>query len=113
MLELADVHCFYGAAHVMRGVSFNVQRGEVVALLGRNGMGKTTTMRSIMGLAPPQVKSGTIRWNGADLLGLAAHEIAARGIAIVPQGRRLFGSLTVIEHLTMLKSARASKGWTV
>ncbi len=113
MLELADVHSFYGSAHVIRGVSLKVERGEVVALLGRNGMGKTTTMRSIMGLAPPQVKSGTIRWNGADLLGLAAHEIAARGIAIVPQGRRLFGSLTVIEHLTMLKSARASKGWTV
>jgi branched-chain amino acid transport system ATP-binding protein len=113
MLELTDVHSFYGAAHVIRGVSLNVGRGEVVALLGRNGMGKTTTMRSIMGLAPPQVKLGSIRWDGASLLGLAAHEIAARGIAIVPQGRRLFPSLTVTEHLTMLKSARVSKGWTV
>ncbi len=113
MLELVDVHSFYGAAHVIRGVSLSVGRGEVVALLGRNGMGKTTTMRSIMGLAPPQVKSGSIRWNGVSLLGLTAHEIAARGIAIVPQGRRLFGSLTVTEHLTMLKSARANKGWTM
>jgi branched-chain amino acid transport system ATP-binding protein len=113
MLELADVHCFYGAAHVIRGVSLKVERGEVVALLGRNGMGKTTTMRSIMGLTPPQVKSGSICWDGGSLLGLTAHEIAARGIAIVPQGRRLFASLTVTEHLTMLKSARASKGWTV
>jgi branched-chain amino acid transport system ATP-binding protein len=94
-------------------VSLTVKRGEVVALLGRNGMGKTTTMRSIMGLAPPVVRAGMIRWDGADLLGLPAHAIAARGIAIVPQGRRLFASLTVTEHLTMLKGARERRGWTV
>src|SRR6476660_9089978 len=107
MLELVDVHSFYGAAHVIRGVSRNVGRGEVVALLGRNGMGKTTTMRSIMGLAPPMVRSGVIRWDGETLLGLPAHEIAARRIAIVPQGRRLFASLTVTEHLTILKGPGA------
>jgi branched-chain amino acid transport system ATP-binding protein len=82
MLELVDVHSFYGDAHVIHGVSLTVGRGEVVALLGRNGMGKTTTMRSII----PLVKSGTIHWNGSSLLGLPAHEIAARGIMIVPQG---------------------------
>src|SRR6476661_2787822 len=103
MLELVDVHSFYGDAHVVRGVSLTVKRGEIVALLGRNGMGKTTTMRSIMGLAPPMVRSGVIRWDGETLLGLPAHEIAARRIAIVPQGRRLFASLTVTEHLTILK----------
>ena len=113
MLELFDVHSFYGDAHVIRGVSLTVGRGEVVALLGRNGMGKTTTMRSIMGLAPPLVRSGTIRWDGTSLLGLSTHEIAARGIAIVPQGRRLFASLTVTEHLTMLKGAHARQGWSV
>jgi branched-chain amino acid transport system ATP-binding protein len=113
MLEVLDLHSFYGDAHVIRGVSLTVKRGEVVALLGRNGMGKTTTMRSIMGLAPPVVRAGTIRWDGADLLGLPAHAIAARGIAIVPQGRRLFASLTVTEHLTMLKGARERRGWTV
>jgi branched-chain amino acid transport system ATP-binding protein len=113
MLELVDVHSFYGEAHVIHGASLTVERGEVVALLGRNGMGKTTTMRSIMGLAPPTVRSGTIRWDGGDLVGLPPHEIAARGIAIVPQGRRLFGSLTVTEHLSMLKSPRATDGWTI
>jgi branched-chain amino acid transport system ATP-binding protein len=113
MLELADVHSFYGNAHVVHGVSLTVNRGEVVALLGRNGMGKTTTMRSIMGLAPPQVRSGAIRWDGESLIDLRPHEIAARRIAIVPQGRRLFGSLTVTEHLTMLKKASATDGWTV
>jgi branched-chain amino acid transport system ATP-binding protein len=113
MLELADVHSFYGHAHVVHGASLTVARGEVVALLGRNGMGKTTTIRSIMGLSPPTVRSGSIRWNGESLLGLRAHEIATRRIAIVPQGRRLFPSLSVTEHLTMLKSASVAHGWTV
>jgi branched-chain amino acid transport system ATP-binding protein len=113
MLEVHDVHSFYGDAHVIRGVSLTVKRGEVVALLGRNGMGKTTTMRSIMGLAPPAVRAGAILWDGESLLDLRPHAIAARGIAIVPQGRRLFASLTVTEHLTMLKSVHAAGGWTV
>jgi branched-chain amino acid transport system ATP-binding protein len=84
----------------------------VVALLGRNGMGKTTLIRSIMGLTPPLVHSGDVRWRGETLIGLKPHAIAARRIAIVPQGRRLFQSLTVAEHLTMLKSERARDGWT-
>jgi branched-chain amino acid transport system ATP-binding protein len=85
----------------------------VVALLGRNGMGKTTFIRSLMGLSPPQVRSGSVTWRGGSLVGLAPHEIAQRKIAIVPQGRRLFPSLTVTEHLTMLKSPRSDYGWTV
>jgi branched-chain amino acid transport system ATP-binding protein len=113
VLEVRDVHSFYGNAHVIHGVSLTVNRGEVVALLGRNGMGKTTTMRSIMGLSPPKVRSGAILWDGESLVALRPHEIAARRIAIVPQGRRLFPSLTVLEHLTMLKNARATDGWTV
>jgi branched-chain amino acid transport system ATP-binding protein len=76
-------------------------------------MGKTTLIRSIMGLTPPQVRSGEISWRGETLIGLRPHAIAAQRIAIVPQGRRLFGSLTVTEHLTMLKNARAATGWTV
>ena len=110
MLELADVHSFYGHAHVVQGASLTVARGGVVALLGRNGMGKTTTIRSIMGLSPPTVRSGAILWDGESLRGLRAHEIAARRIAIVPQGRRLFPSLSVTEHLTMLASARRTVG---
>jgi len=113
ILELRDLHSFYGNAHVVCGASLTVAAGEVVALLGRNGMGKTTLIRSIMGLTPPQVRSGEISWRGETLIGLRPHAIAAQRIAIVPQGRRLFGSLTVTEHMTMLKSARADTGWTV
>src|SRR6202020_1185730 len=103
----------YGEALVVRGVSLDVGAGEIVAVLGRNGMGKTTLIRSIMGLTPPQIRSGSITWRGESLIGLRPHDIAARKIAIVPQGRRLFPSLTVVEHLTMLKSARAKTGWTM
>jgi branched-chain amino acid transport system ATP-binding protein len=112
MLELCDLHSFYGEAHVICGASLNVAAGEVVALLGRNGMGKTTLIRSIMGLTPPRVAAGDVRWCGETLLGLRPHAIAARRIAIVPQGRRLFPSLTVAEHLAILKSPRAGNGWT-
>ena len=113
MLEVRDLHSYYGDAHVIHGVSLTVAVGEVVALLGRNGMGKTTIIRSIMGLSPPQVRSGSIRWRGEELVGKRPHHIAGRKIAIVPQGRRLFPSLTVTEHLTMLKPARATEGWTM
>ncbi len=113
MLEVRDLQSFYGEAHVIHGASLNVKAGEVVALLGRNGMGKTTIIRSIMGLSPPNVRAGSVTWRGEELLGKRPHDIASRKIAIVPQGRRLFPSLTVTEHLTMLKSARASEGWTM
>jgi branched-chain amino acid transport system ATP-binding protein len=113
ILEVRDLHSFYGNAHVVCGASLTVGAGEVVALLGRNGMGKTTLIRSIMGLQPPLVRGGDIRWRGETLIGLRPHAVAAQRIAIVPQGRRLFGSLTVLEHMTMLKSRRATKGWTV
>lgn len=113
MLEIEDLNSFYGAAHVLHGVTLHVAEREVLALLGRNGMGKTTLVRSIMGLTPPRIGSGTIRWDGQPLTGLTPYQIAATGIAIVPQGRRLFPSLTVTEHLTCLKPARARHGWTV
>ena len=113
MLEVRDLHSYYGDAHVLHGVSLNVAEGEVVALLGRNGMGKTTLIRSIMRLAQPTVREGSIRWGGQELVGLRPHEVAQRKIALVPQGRRLFPSLTVLEHLTMLKSERDTSGWTV
>ncbi len=113
MLEVRDLHSSYGEAQVLRGVSLDVARGEIVAVLGRNGMGKTTLIRSIMGLTPPQIRSGSIAWRGESVVGLRPHDIAARRIAIVPQGRRLFPSLTVTEHLTMLKGARARSGWTL
>jgi len=113
MLEVRDLQSFYGDAHVIHGASLNVASGEVVALLGRNGMGKTTIIRSIMGLTPPTVRAGSVRWKGQELVGMRPHDIAASKIAIVPQGRRLFPSLSVTEHLTMLKSPRATEGWTM
>lgn len=113
MLEVRDLHSFYGDAHVLHGASLTVKPGEVVALLGRNGMGKSTLIRSIMRLSQPQVREGTMLWKGEDLRPLTPHEVAARRIALVPQGRRLFASLTVREHLTMLKPAKIKQGWTV
>ena len=97
MLQVKDVHSYYGGAHVLQGISLEVAEGSCVALLGRNGMGKTTLMRSIMGTAPPQVKSGSITYNGDELVGLAPHEVASKGLGLVPQGRRIFPSLSVVE----------------
>ncbi|HYY84512.1 MAG TPA: ABC transporter ATP-binding protein [Beijerinckiaceae bacterium] len=113
MLEVRGLHSYYGDAHILHGVSLDVARAEIVALLGRNGMGKTTLIRSIMGLAPPQVREGSIRFEDEDLRTLRPHTIAQRKIALVPQGRRLFASLTVTEHLTMLKPASAKDGWNL
>ena len=113
MLEIRDLHSFYGDAHVLHGASLTVAPGEVVALLGRNGMGKSTLIRSIMRLAQPQVRQGSLLWTGEELRPLTPHEVASRRIALVPQGRRLFASLTVLEHLTMLKPIGAKDGWTV
>jgi branched-chain amino acid transport system ATP-binding protein len=97
LLELIDVHTYYGDSYILRGVSLKVDSGSIVALLGRNGMGKTTTVRSIMGLTPP--RSGTIHFKGEDVTHLATEEIARRGLALVPQGRRIFPSLSVKENL--------------
>jgi branched-chain amino acid transport system ATP-binding protein len=113
MLEVSDLHSYYGDAHVLQGVSLSVSPGEIVALLGRNGMGKTTTIRSIMNLRQPIVRRGDVKYRGERLNNLAPHAIAKRKIALVPQGRRLFPSLTVVEHLTMLKPASAKQGWTL
>ena len=113
MLEIRGLHSYYGDAHILHGVSLDVAPAEIVALLGRNGMGKTTLIRSIMGLAPPQVREGSIRFEDEDLRTLRPHTIAQRKIALVPQGRRLFASLTVTEHLTMLKPASAKDGWNL
>ena len=111
MLEVTELHSYYGQSHVLHGVSIAVQPGEVVALLGRNGMGKTTLIRSIMGLGEPRVRSGSVRFLGEELRGMAPHRIARKRIGYVPQGRRLFASLTVEEHLSILP--RTSGEWTV
>lgn len=98
-LSIQSIDTFYGHSHVLHGVSLDVPRGSVVALLGRNGVGKTTTLRSVMGLTP--ARSGKILFADEDITGTPAHVISRRGIGYVPQGRRLFHSLTVKEHLTV------------
>jgi branched-chain amino acid transport system ATP-binding protein len=99
MLEVDHIDAYYGAVQVLKGVTFSVAAGEIVALMGRNGAGKTTTLKTILRLVPPS--AGSVRIAGEDLAGLAAHEIAGRGVAYVPQGRRLFNGMTVEENLTM------------
>jgi len=112
MLELTDIHTYYGDSYVLQGVSLKVERGSVVALLGRNGMGKTTTIHSIMGFTPP--RRGTIRFEGHDLTHLQSQRIARLGIGLVPQGRRIFASLTVEENLTMAARIGSSTSpWTL
>jgi len=97
LLEAVDLHTFYGRSHVLHGVSFSVAAGETVTLMGRNGMGKTTTIRSVLGLTPP--RSGEVRVRGKAVTGWAAHRIAGEGIALVPEGRGIFPTLTVRENL--------------
>jgi len=99
MLEIADLHAFYGESHVLHGVSLEVRQGEVVTLLGRNGAGKTTTMRSIMGIVGK--RSGSIKFQGRELIGMAQHRIPRLGIGYVPEERGIFSSLSVDENLTL------------
>ncbi len=105
MLELEEVHTFYGNSHILQGISFSVPRGKCFALLGRNGAGKTTTIHSIAGLTPPA--RGDIRFEGGSITKTPTWKISRLGIGLVPQGRRIFPSLTIRENLTM--SARLSK----
>jgi branched-chain amino acid transport system ATP-binding protein len=99
ILELHDVHTYYGSIHALKGISLEVRDGEVVTLLGANGAGKTTTLRSINGLNRP--RQGSIRFDGGDITQTQAHEIVKRGIAQSPEGRRLFPRMTVVENLEM------------
>jgi branched-chain amino acid transport system ATP-binding protein len=116
MLEISNLHSNYGDATVLRGVSLQIPPHEVTGLLGRNGMGKTTLIRSVMGLMPPKVQAGSIRFHGKELVGLPPNAIARLGIGLVPQGRRLFPSLTVVEHLEICPHRAATAGrseWTI
>ena len=99
MLQVKDIHTWYGDSYVLQGVSLEVKDGTCVALLGRNGMGKTTTIRSIMGLTPP--RKGAIVFNGQNVVGMQPYKIARLGIGLIPQGRMIFQSLSVVENLKM------------
>jgi branched-chain amino acid transport system ATP-binding protein len=112
LLAAQDLHAFYGAIHVLRGVTLDVKRGETVALMGRNGMGKTTLLRSLMGLVPQ--RRGRITFNGRDVSVAPTETLARSGVAFVPEGRGIFASLTVTENLVMAaRPGKAGEGWTL
>jgi branched-chain amino acid transport system ATP-binding protein len=111
VLQVEDIHTYYGASHVLQGMSLSVERGEVVAVIGRNGVGKTTLVRSIVGLTPPQ--RGRILFKDTDVTHMPAHRIARMGVGLVPQGRRIFPSLSVREHLEVTARRRGAVPWTL
>lgn len=112
LLTVEEIHTAYGLSRVLFGVSLEVAAGECVCLLGRNGVGKTTTMRSIMGLTPPS--RGRVLWRGENVAGWKPHRIARAGIGFVPEDRRIFAELTVWENLDVaVRAARRQSRWTV
>jgi branched-chain amino acid transport system ATP-binding protein len=112
LLAVENIHTAYGLSRVLFGISFEIASGECVCLLGRNGVGKTTTIRSVMGLAPPS--SGRVVWQGRDITGWAPHRVARAGIGFVPEDRRIFPELTVWENLDVAARAGGRRGhWTV
>jgi branched-chain amino acid transport system ATP-binding protein len=107
ILELKDIHTYYGSIHALQGISLQVRKGEIVTLLGANGAGKTTTLRSINGIQRP--RQGSIHFDGRDITSVPAHEIVKRGIAQSPEGRRLFPRMSVTENLEMGAFQRSDK----
>jgi branched-chain amino acid transport system ATP-binding protein len=112
LINARDIHTCYGASHILRGVHFAVARGETIGLMGRNGMGKTTLLKTIIGLVRP--RSGTIEVTGRSTLGLAPYQVARLGVAYVPEGRGIFGNLSVAENLKMAArpGTRGQRDWT-
>ncbi|HEY7520396.1 MAG TPA: ABC transporter ATP-binding protein [Methylomirabilota bacterium] len=109
MLELSDVHTYYGESHILQGVSLDVGAGQVVAILGRNGAGKTTLVRTTIGFTP--ARRGTVRFKGDDITRWPSYRAVERGMALVPQGRRVFPSLSVTENLEVAR--RDGGSWTL
>ena len=113
LIEAKGIHTYYGRSHILHGVDFTIQRGETVALLGRNGMGKTTLLRSLLSLTLP--KRGEVKINGRPMTGVKPHLVALQGIAYVPEGRGIFSTLTVREHLIMAarRGRDGRREWTL
>ena len=112
LINAQGLQTYYGASHILRGIDFTVARGETIGLMGRNGMGKSTLLKSIMGIVPPQ--SGTVQIKGQAMNGRPTFEVAQMGIAYVPEGRGIFGNLSVVENLKMAARAgtRGQRDWT-
>ncbi len=112
LIEAKALQTYYGASHILRGVDFTVGKGETIGLMGRNGMGKSTLLKSIMGLVKP--RGGSVHIAGRDMTGRAPYEVAQMGIAYVPEGRGIFGNLSVTENLHMAARAgtRNQRDWT-
>jgi branched-chain amino acid transport system ATP-binding protein len=112
VLSARDLHAYYGDSYVLHGISLKAEPGRLTVLMGRNGVGKTTILRAILGLTPP--RRGSVQFVGEELTRLSTHQIAKRGLSIVPQGRRVFRSLTVREHLLTAARARVDQeSWTI
>jgi branched-chain amino acid transport system ATP-binding protein len=109
ILQVDDIHTYYGESYILQGISLRVAQGCVAAVLGRNGMGKTTLIRSIIGFTPP--RRGRVVYRGTDITHRPSHEIARLGVGIVPQGRRIFTSLSVRENLTVAARRAGGNGW--
>jgi branched-chain amino acid transport system ATP-binding protein len=99
LLEVDGIDAYYGESHILRDLSLDVEEGEICALLGRNGAGKTTTLRSIAGATPPEVRDGSVRFDGRDITGRPAEDVSVQGISLVPEERRIFSNLTVEENM--------------
>jgi len=111
MLEVRNLHAYYGKSHILNGVNLDVQPGEIVSLLGRNGVGRSTTIKAIMGEVPPQ---GSVRFKGEEIAGLKPYEVARRGLGYVPENRDIFPTLTVRQNLLLgQKSAKQTGRWSV
>ena len=111
MLEVNEIHTYYGTSHILFGISFNVEEGEAVCLLGRNGAGKTTTFRSIIGLTPP--KKGSIKFRGKEIIGKPSYRIAQMGIGFVPDTRRIFPDLTVRQNILVARREKEKAIWNL
>jgi branched-chain amino acid transport system ATP-binding protein len=113
MLEVNDIQAFYGASQALFGICFKVKPGQVVTLMGRNGMGKTTSVRCIMGMLP--VREGEVRWEGQKITNLPSYRVAQMGIGLVPEGRQIFPNLTVLENLvaTAKLTNNKAKSWSL